>query len=526
MRKKFKIIIFFIIFFLPIFKSFSSDINLENPGMKNEKLACNEFFNNLKISDDLLVNNFYSYNEWEDYGFDLKYRGDLATGKIVFEYTKNGNLLVGQIYNDITASNIKPDDEILLINGKELKSDDDFYAILFDKNVDTIKLKLFNEYKGEYEAILKKTSNDYRILKYAIKSFDISDIDIKKSTYDLSIIHDFGYFYDRKFYRSEDDVNHPILEQALKNLIFYNNGTKKHSYHICTIDEQIFDDKIILDPSEGTRVANLIKSDSDLEEIISRVIPYHKLIGNSRNYVKVTKEKFNVFKIKNDFNLKSFPFDKQVIKFQINETGYGLKTRIFENSDYSYNAFNEFLKKDDIPGWEKKSFNITHNPYTPVTQLPGTFNDAYLVEIELERKHGYYIFKVILPIILILMVCWSVVWVDPKELEARLTITIVCLLSLIAYNFVIDSELPKLEYLTVLDWIVLISYIYATVPNFLSVISFRLQKNNLNLSNKIEQIAKRYGLSSYVLSIFLIVLLNANLNTENSSSLINWMAPY
>ena len=122
------------------------------------------------------------------------------------------------------------------------------------------------------------------------------------------------------------------------------------------------------------------------------------------------------------------------------------------------------------------------------------------------------------------MVCWSVVWVDPKELEARLTITIVCLLSLIAYNFVIDSELPKLEYLTVLDWIVLISYIYATVPNFLSVISFRIQKTNLTLSNKIELIAKRYGLSSYVLSIFLIVLLNANLNTENSSSLISWMA--
>ena len=524
MRKKFKKILFFILFFFPILNSFSSEIEFENRGMNDEKFACSEFFANLKNSDDLLVSNFYSYNEWEDYGFDVKYSNDLATGKNILEITKNGNLLVGQIYNDITASNIRPGDEILLINQKELKSGDDFYEILLDKNIDTIKLKLFNEYKGEYGAILKKSSNDYRILKYAIKSFDISDIDIKKSTYDVSITHDFGYFYDRRFYSSEDDENHPILDQALKNLIFYNNGLERHSYNICNIDEQVFDDMIILDPSSGTRVANLIKSDSDLEEVRSRVIPYHKLIGNSRNYVKVTKEKFNVFKIKNDFNLKSFPFDKQVIKFQINDIGFGLDSRIFESSAYSYKAFNEFILKDDIPGWEKKSFNITHNPYTPVTQLSGTYNDSHLVEIVLERKHGYYIFKVILPIILILMVCWSVVWVDPKELEARLTITIVCLLSLIAYNFVIDSELPKLEYLTVLDWIVLISYIYATVPNFLSVISFRIQKTNLTLSNKIEQIAKRYGLSSYVLSIFLIVLLNANLNTENSSSLISWMS--
>ena len=123
------------------------------------------------------------------------------------------------------------------------------------------------------------------------------------------------------------------------------------------------------------------------------------------------------------------------------------------------------------------------------------------------------------------MICWSVVWIDPKELESRLTITIVCLLSLIAYNFVIDSELPKLEYLTVLDWIVLISYVYATVPNFLSIISFRLQKTNLRLSNKLEIISKWYGLSSYILSIFVIVWINAFSNPDNSSSLISWMAP-
>ena len=122
------------------------------------------------------------------------------------------------------------------------------------------------------------------------------------------------------------------------------------------------------------------------------------------------------------------------------------------------------------------------------------------------------------------MVCWSVVWVDPKELEARLTITIVCLLSLIAYNFVIDSELPKLEYLTVLDWIVLISYVYATIPNFISVISFRLIKKDKILLNKIEGLSKKYGASSYVLLVIFIVFLNANFNGEFSSSAISWMA--
>jgi hypothetical protein len=123
------------------------------------------------------------------------------------------------------------------------------------------------------------------------------------------------------------------------------------------------------------------------------------------------------------------------------------------------------------------------------------------------------------------LICWSVVWVDPKELESRLTITIVCLLSLIAYNFVIDSELPKLEYLTVLDWIILISYVYATIPNLLSVVSFRLLKTNLPLGNKVERLSKRYGLASYIFMILFIIFLNVSTNFDHSSSALSWMAP-
>ena len=202
-----------------------------------------------------------------------------------------------------------------------------------------------------------------------------------------------------------------------------------------------------------------------------------------------------------------------------------MNTRIFDPSYFTYKSFENFASIDDIPGWNKKSFKIDNLPFTPVTQYEGEYNDSHMVELVIERKPGYYIFKVIFPILLILLICWSVVWVDPKELEARLTITIVCLLSLIAYNFVIDSELPKLEYLTVLDWIILISYIYATIPNLLSIISFRLLKTNLPLGNKIEQLSKRYGLASYIFLIFFIVLLNANTNFEHSSSLLSWMAP-
>ena len=87
----------------------------------------------------------------------------------------------------------------------------------------------------------------------------------------------------------------------------------------------------------------------------------------------------------------------------------------------------------------------------------------------------------------------------------------------------IDSELPKLEYLTVLDWIILISYVYATIPNILSVYSFKICSTNKVLSDKVESSARKFGIASYVGLVILIIAINANLNPENSGSLISWM---
>ena len=98
------------------------------------------------------------------------------------------------------------------------------------------------------------------------------------------------------------------------------------------------------------------------------------------------------------------------------------------------------MKIDDISGWNKKNYDVNYTAINKPAMKKTDYAQGIKIEIEIERKYGYYIFKVIFPIILILLICWSSVWINPKELESRLTITIVCLLSLIAYNFVIDSN--------------------------------------------------------------------------------------
>lgn len=99
-------------------------------------------------------------------------------------------------------------------------------------------------------------------------------------------------------------------------------------------------------------------------------------------------------------------------------------------------------------------------------ELPSSQID---ITLEIKRNILYYLIKIILPIFLILSLAWYVFWIHPKELESRITTSIVCFLALVAYNFVIDSEIPKLGYLTFMDWIIMLSYIFCALPTAISI---------------------------------------------------------
>ena len=296
---------------------------------------------------------------------------------------------------------------------------------------------------------------------------------------DFTIKYDiFSYFY--------PDSNVNLWEVVEKNLLpKKQDGT--FTYLICDYDKNEFKETKLNPPEYGFKILNSVNVDKSLiNETVYKITPYSKKVGNDRDTLSISAEISGTYRVKNEFNLKTFPFDRQEVNISFVDFFQKIPNTILFESGLSYAALNNIFEKNDIPGWNIKSFNFKDLNYQNPYFMDDDFASGISLSMIIERKHSYYLYKVILPIILILSVCWLVVWIDPKELEARLTVTIVCLLSLIAYNFVIDSELPKLEYLTVLDWIILTSYVYAVIPNILSVIYFRLLKTNQLLGSKIE----------------------------------------
>jgi hypothetical protein len=235
-----------------------------------------------------------------------------------------------------------------------------------------------------------------------------------------------------------------------------------------------------------------------------------------------TKKKV-VSKFKTDFNYRSFPFDTQKIGFGlINYDSNYFETWGHENITIRMQQKDPdlLLKRSSqtVSGWDLG--DQTLEKYIQKIDEQNTHTSIANLSQELTRNSGYYVFKVIGPILIILIICWSVFWTSSKELESRLTVTIVCFLSLIAYNYVIDDELPKLSYLTLMDYIVLLSYVFAAVPSILSIISHRYYQANNNEFLRIDRWAGIAGPILFIIFLYLLTTTVASINIDHSDQIL------
>ena len=240
----------------------------------------------------------------------------------------------------------------------------------------------------------------------------------------------------------------------------------------------------------------------------------------NKDFIEITHEKKGNFTFSNDYNLKAFPFDRQLLKIKVADPTRNKESLELLADNYTSKGLESFKLNGKILEW--KIIDAYAKYYNEENSIDGSISSGLEIILEIERNFQYYIFKIICPIILILLVCWSVFWIHPKELESKLTITIVCLLSLIAYNFVIDKDLPKLSYLTILDYIVLLSYVFATIPNFISIYSFEKHRVKNPVWKIIDKKSRVYGPATYLILVFFIIFINS-FNNENTSAFLGFL---
>jgi len=202
--------------------------------------------------------------------------------------------------------------------------------------------------------------------------------------------------------------------------------------------------------------------------------------------------------------LQSFPFDRQIfhiqfvaIRYQPNEVAFVPDENWIRDGVQQAAGISPLLTLAD---WTVERWDAKASVYalTPRMQYSG-----YVFEFTARRNVEYYILKVILPLVLIVMMSWSVFWTEPANSNTQFSIAVTSMLTLIAYRFAVDTQLPRLPYMTRLDVFFLVSTLLVFF-SLIEVLVTTILENN-------QQVAQAKKLDRYCRVIVPIIFVIASI---------------
>lgn len=131
-----------------------------------------------------------------------------------------------------------------------------------------------------------------------------------------------------------------------------------------------------------------------------------------------------------------------------------------------------------LPDWKVTEYTAETHPYEPTRDIEIA---GFVFEFTAKRYAIYYIWQVIVPLVLIVMMSWGAFYIDPTNAGAQIGVATSSMLTLIAYRFMLGNLIPRLPYMTKLDYFTLGS----TVLVFLTLMEVVIT-TNLALKEKVK----------------------------------------
>ena len=411
----------------------------------------------------------------------LSYRYD--TSELVYKRSKENLIYINYIndcwesFNMFNCIDRVPDkvtepyelnesDQVLAINGFLVNSmsDEDINELLIesDEEKKNLLLTIINTKGTSKDIVLdyaEKIPDFYIPISIEIKA--IERIDSATSTY-------------KTRYEQRIPIYLVDMEETIEK-IFKKSPDQEENYVLtCQYTEDEFKNVKIWKPQVVAK--NIVSSEADSTFVDYRLVmerwssqeafdrEFVPFINDSKFIYFYTLEQVtdSIATFKSSFDYRSFPLDRQTLRFDFQNRNQEGLMYFYEFTDGYKNGFNNL----ELYEWKKKDFEMNL-----IRDKAMTGGNAVVAsyQINIERNYVYFITKIYLPIVIILLLAISVMWINPKDLESRLTLSVVCFLALITYTFIIDKDLPKLSYLTIMDQIILISYVFAAIPTLESI---------------------------------------------------------
>jgi hypothetical protein len=238
-----------------------------------------------------------------------------------------------------------------------------------------------------------------------------------------------------------------------------------------------------------------------VNQVEKPVVENKELILESDGTVEY-RQKFNA-KLEARYDLRRFPFDDQTLQLEVESFDWPaaeLQLRPVENAV-------GFSERFEIPEW--RAVNVASELREQEEPRDRAKFSELLISLGVDRESGFYLWKIMVPLFLLVATSWSVFWMPGDSLSNRLAISFTGILTIVAYQFVIADVLPKVTYFTLWDVLLTFSFVLMLATVAVSVLVTGLHSRRRVLARQIDDTARIGFPATYLLglSVFAIAYL-------------------
>lgn len=162
-------------------------------------------------------------------------------------------------------------------------------------------------------------------------------------------------------------------------------------------------------------------------------------------------------KFQSPLRLRRFPFDSQELTVVIAP---------FDPFADDLDLTIDRSRVGKLPEASVTDWDIREVDAEVVASSLGENGEKFLFTVKLDRRSTFYIWRVLLPMTLLVVASWLVFWFDVTNLQPQVSTGLAILLSLVTFTYAIDFSLPKVAYLTFIDRYTLTAFLFVLAAIF------------------------------------------------------------
>jgi hypothetical protein len=301
---------------------------------------------------------------------------------------------------------------------------------------------------------------------------------------------------------AEASASPEVVKVGVWPTVIYNLDVHSNTYYMTAYVWFIWSGNI--DPSETVEFTNNVESWG-----LTKAKTYPKPITfpDGRHYqcLRIEGRFFQ------PFSLKRFPLENHTVSLSIEDNTYPVE-RLVYRFDVHHSGLDAGL---NIPGWTVDSWSgaegVHHYASNLGDETVGGDSSDYgtiLFQVRVTRPVNYFLWKMLLPVVIILLACWTALLLHPSQLASRAAMTGTALLTTVFMQQGYTSNLPELNYLVLMDKIYVVVYLLIIISLIQVVIQGAMDKKHLIDDYRKAQLIDKWSVAlqaaAFALSIWII----------------------